>query len=785
MSSKKYLDKAGLTYFWEKIKSAISDAIPTKTSDLTNDSNYVTDASYVHTDNNYTTTEKNKLAGVASGAEVNVQSDWNVTDNTSDAYIANKPSIPPGAMVVNITSTVHGDGSVTWSADKTYAQILAYINAGGVVYVKDDDLYIYSLIGIDDVYEGIIFAYEEIMSIETGSDSNIIRQFLYFIDSSNEIRWMESGWSNANTLVTDFASSSTPLMNGTAAVGSSTNYARADHVHPSDTNKADVSTVLTKTNTTSYTPTANYHPATKKYVDDSVSSFSTNLSGLTDTTISNPSNGQVLTYNGSQWINSTISNPDIPSPDWDEDDSTDVDYISNRPAIRAGTGANSIVEGHVEDESDAATYTIYVTGAASATDYTYTTEDTLPTPANLRAYAIAYCTTKDKYVRIITCKDGKLSVVPSFSSTALNNEEITIFYKYKSIALGDGSHAEGWSWAMENYSHSEGASNFALGLYSHAEGRRTTASGTYSHSEGESTVARGNFSHAEGGNTTAIGTYSHTEGFRTKTNSNSSGAHAEGRYSSASQYGSHAEGYEVTYSITFSGSANATSFNITSSTKPLVYNTEMASSCHLYYKSNTYEVSGLTISNNRLTDFTLTQPLSTEALTNVSANFFIGTWARGSGTHVEGAATAAYSDYAHAEGKQSFAISEGAHAEGEGTIARAQSSHAQGKFNIDDSSQQYAHIVGNGTSPDARSNAHTLDWSGNGWYAGKLTVGAAPTNNMDVATKQYVDSAVGGITDTNTTYTISISGNVISLTPSSGQAQTITLPVYDGSVSSS
>lgn len=44
--------------------------------------------------NDYSTTEKNKLAGIAEGAEVNVQPDWNVTDNTSDAYIKNKPTIP-------------------------------------------------------------------------------------------------------------------------------------------------------------------------------------------------------------------------------------------------------------------------------------------------------------------------------------------------------------------------------------------------------------------------------------------------------------------------------------------------------------------------------------------------------------------------------------------------------------------------------------------------------------------------------------------------------------------
>ena len=50
---------------------AVDITVPTKTSDLTNDSNFAVDASYVHTDHNYTTAEKNKLSGVASGAQVN------------------------------------------------------------------------------------------------------------------------------------------------------------------------------------------------------------------------------------------------------------------------------------------------------------------------------------------------------------------------------------------------------------------------------------------------------------------------------------------------------------------------------------------------------------------------------------------------------------------------------------------------------------------------------------------------------------------------------------------
>lgn len=52
---------------------------------------YTTDGT---TNKVYTAAEQSKLSGIAAGAEVNVQSDWNESDNTSDAYIANKPTIP-------------------------------------------------------------------------------------------------------------------------------------------------------------------------------------------------------------------------------------------------------------------------------------------------------------------------------------------------------------------------------------------------------------------------------------------------------------------------------------------------------------------------------------------------------------------------------------------------------------------------------------------------------------------------------------------------------------------
>jgi hypothetical protein len=67
--------------------------------------NTVIDGSYVHTDNNYTTTEKSKLAGIQAGAEVNVNADWNAV--SGDAQILNKPTIP-------LVDSVPVNGSTNW-----------------------------------------------------------------------------------------------------------------------------------------------------------------------------------------------------------------------------------------------------------------------------------------------------------------------------------------------------------------------------------------------------------------------------------------------------------------------------------------------------------------------------------------------------------------------------------------------------------------------------------------------------------------------------------------------
>lgn len=117
------------------------------------------------------------------------------------------------------------------------------------------------------------------------------------------------------------------------------------------------------------------------------------------------------------------------------------------------------------------------------------------------------------------------------------------------------------------------------------------------------------------------------------------------------------------------------------------------------------------------------------------------TIASGDCSHAEGDSTNASGRYSHAEGNCTTASGENSHAEGDSTTASSQNQHVQGKYNIEDLNGTYAHIVGNGED-GKNSNAHTLDWQGNGWYAGKLSQEGTPTEDKDLVTKKYVDDNI-------------------------------------------
>lgn len=136
----KFLDNNGLLYLWSKIKEKFV-AKETGKGLSTND---------------FTTELKNKLDGIAEGAQVNVKPDWSAGAGTA-SEILNKPTIP------SKTSELTNDSGYITSSD---------------------------------IPEGAA------------------------------------------------ASTTVPKMNGTASVGTEMAFARGDHVHPSDTSKADKATTL-------------------------------------------------------------------------------------------------------------------------------------------------------------------------------------------------------------------------------------------------------------------------------------------------------------------------------------------------------------------------------------------------------------------------------------------------------------------------------------------------------------------------------------------------------------
>lgn len=100
-SNKSMIDKItqGLLDNWSAAYTHISDAVKHITAA---ERTSWTDAySKRHEHGNKTVIDKvtqamlDKLSGIATGAEVNVQADWSVTDEASDAFIKNRPSVYP------------------------------------------------------------------------------------------------------------------------------------------------------------------------------------------------------------------------------------------------------------------------------------------------------------------------------------------------------------------------------------------------------------------------------------------------------------------------------------------------------------------------------------------------------------------------------------------------------------------------------------------------------------------------------------------------------------------
>lgn len=220
------------------------------------------------------------------------------------------------------------------------------------------------------------------------------------------------------------------------------------------------------------------------------------------------------------------------------------------------------------------------------------------------------------------------------------------------IAMGQNNTSSG------HCSVAMGCNNDAVKNYSVAIGCENTAFGEYSVAMGHHNTASGQYSVAMGGVNTASGQYSYAEG--NNTTASKLCDHAEGYNTNASGGNSHAEGYNT---ITSAPGAHAEG----SSTTASGYDAH-AEGCH--------------------------------------------TTASGYYSHAEGYYTTASQYYSHAEGSSTVASGVCSHAEGLDTKASSDYQHVQGKYNVEDTENKFAFIIGNGTKNSARSNAFAIDWNG-------------------------------------------------------------------------
>lgn len=288
----------------------------------------------------------------------------------------------------------------------------------------------------------------------------------------------------------------------------------------------------------------------------------------------------------------------------------------------------------------------------------------------------------------------------------------------RSIAAGNGNSTSGYiavaigneNDATSMFSVGIGSKNTSSGTGSIALGVKNQSEGASSVAIGELNVSSGNCSVALGRQNTSSGGQSFTGGF----NNTASGQFsvAIGNQNKALEQGALALGSSNT-----SSGINSVSLG----------NANTASNKNAFAVGTKNKASGpnsASIGNNN------------EA--SGSASFAQGYQAKATNE-----CCVALGNNSKASGKNSFAVGPRAEASGTTSVAIGQGVKAAranqivfGKYNIMDTntSSSYAVIIGNGSGEDVtddsgnvttqnRSNAHTLDWKGNAWFAGSLTIG--------------------------------------------------------------
>ena len=288
--------------------------------------------------------------------------------------------------------------------------------------------------------------------------------------------------------------------------------------------------------------------------------------------------------------------------------------------------------------------------------------------------------------------------------------------------------------------------NISSGWYDHTEGIKTKANGRAAHAEGENTQSIGQATHAEGFSTIACVTGAHAEGACTE--ANGAYSHAEGNYSKAHADGSHAEGYYTEAR----GNYSHTQGYRTVATHP---NQNVIGEYNIIENPHVIEIA---LEREGFTGRNSLYRLSTEPVFNSETGYFNlpeATVLATSNSINEGDFIYKYADKLSIENMLTSYYKIGTFIEYDRKSGTNYYEAVQYITSIKDYKKaSYVHVVGNGTSTSDRSNAHTLDWFGNAWYAGTIEgSGVIIPSSTEGSTKRFkitVDDS-GAITATEVT----------------------------------
>ena len=410
----------------------------TKTSQLTNDSSFISDSNYVHTDNNYTTTEKQKLSGlsnyvlptassntlggVKSGTDITVDNNGNVSVNNNSH----------NHTISNITDFPSIDNTPTQNSDNL-------VKSGGVKSALDD-------------------------KISEPSNDGTSGQVLMTNGSGTRYWGTVSGGGGTN----DYTQlTNKPHINSVTLTGNKS---------LSDLGIAAANGVINATDLT-------------------ISNGSVNLIDYVDSpgVYKVPSDCIIYTDSAMSTTNriSALSG-DIVKIEPQIDTGTEweiVEFTSYFNVFGSALYTGAMVT------ADNTTWTSvivpYEHQGNKVTTISSSSRDTrYPSAKAVYDYSAQKSLYGDDSINLgrkTNTTIGNLSIAFGTNSTASGS------YSYaegnSSVASGAGSHAEGYNTtASAQYSHSEGYQTTASGLHSHAEGRSSTAQRRSQHVIGEYNV---------------------------------------------------------------------------------------------------------------------------------------------------------------------------------------------------------------------------------------------------------------------------------------------------------